>query len=63
FTHRLFARGFSYFLFNQMTEIKAKEFMNDYQKSITLVEKIKITLMAIYHNRPWKKVQLYSKKK
>lgn len=62
FTHRLFARGFSYFLFNEITEKKAKEFINDYQKTITLVEKIKITLMAVYYNRPWKRVELYTKK-
>ena len=32
------------------------------KNSINIVEKIKITLMAVYYNRPWKKVKLYTQK-
>ena len=63
FTHRLFARGFSYYMFNKVAATEVKEFINNYQKTITLSENIKIRLMAIYHHRPWKKVQLYKNKK
>ncbi len=62
FTNRLFARGFSYYWFNEAVETGIKEFINNYQKTITLSEKIKIRLMAIYHNRPWKTVQFYKNK-
>ena len=60
FTHRLLARGLSYYLFKTITEVEAKKMLEKYQQSVTLPEKLKIALMAVYHNRPWKKIQLYS---
>ncbi|MDJ0746962.1 MAG: glycosyltransferase [Xenococcaceae cyanobacterium MO_167.B27] len=58
-TNRLFARGFSYYLFNRVEETEARELIDEYYKAATLSEKLTITLIAVYHSRPWKKVQFY----
>ncbi len=60
FCDRLFARGLSYYLFNKIDKTDTKDFIDKYQNLVTIPKKIKILLMAIYHNRPWKKVQFYS---
>ena len=62
FTNRLFARGSSYYLFNEVEEPEAKKFIDDYHQSVTLLSRLTISLMAIYHSRPWKKAKLYKKK-
>ncbi|VEP16063.1 Glycosyltransferases involved in cell wall biogenesis [Hyella patelloides LEGE 07179] len=59
FTNRLFARGFSYYLFDGIKQGEEKKLIDDYYKSATLSTKLTILLIAIYHSRPWKKVQLY----
>ncbi len=59
FTNRLFARGFSYYLFSGIEELEEKKLIDDYYKSATLSAKLTIILIATYHSRPWKKVQLY----
>ncbi len=58
-TNRLFARGFSYYLFNGVQETEERELIDSYHKSVALSERLTIILMAIYHSRPWKKNQLY----
>jgi glycosyltransferase involved in cell wall biosynthesis len=59
FTNRLFARGFSYYWLNGIEESEGRKLIDNYYKTVSLSERLTIILMAIYHSRPWKKVQLY----
>jgi glycosyltransferase involved in cell wall biosynthesis len=59
FTNRLFARGFSYYWLNGIEEIEGRKLIGNYHKAVSLSERLTINLMAIYHIRPWKKIQLY----
>lgn len=63
FTNRLFARGSSYYFFHGVEEPEERKIINDYYQSATLLSRLTISLMTIYHSRPGKKAKLYKKKK
>lgn len=62
FTNRLFARGFSYYWLNEIEEAEGRKFIASYHQALTLSEKLAIRLIALYHGRLWKTVQLYKRK-
>lgn len=59
FSNRVFARGLSTSFRYGGLERDGNEFINKYLSNISLFEKIGIFIIAIYQNRPWKKVTLY----
>ncbi|MBA3920640.1 MAG: glycosyltransferase [Nostocaceae cyanobacterium] len=59
FTNRTFARGLSHYWRSQCTETKYREIIEKYFFTASLVEKLYILVVAIYHIRPYKKVNLY----
>ncbi len=58
-TNRLFARGFSYYWLQGIKEKEGRELISNYYQTVTLIDKLTISLMALYNGRIWKKVQLY----
>ncbi|MDJ0712607.1 MAG: glycosyltransferase [Prochloraceae cyanobacterium] len=59
YTNRVFARGLSAYWISGGVETEGKKFIDNYLSDVSLQEKLKIGLMAIYQSRPWKKVELY----
>ncbi len=59
FTNRTFARGLSHYWRARCLETKYREIIEKYFSTLSLVEKVYILVVAIYHIRPYKKVKLY----